>query len=464
MSSINTTNAFKCRKGELEEHNVPKTDLLKFVPRPSRPPIVVSHGIIGWLRKHLFSDLWNTLLTIAVFVLLYLLIKPFLDWALIKAVWSASNRRECLSISPDGACWAGVIRWFNNLIYGRYPDVLQWRVNLGFGIGLLWILPLTLKETKGKLLIGAVGVILYPFIASYLFLGGEHSLVHYIFACTAVAYLLLVYLETFLAHLGFKKNLGQIVEPFVERVFAKRTNSAGFIFILAGLTVLIALNLNRIELEFVPIDLWGGLFLTIIISGFSIVMALPIGILLALGRRSMMPVIRWFSIATIELVRSVPMITVLFMSVTMMPLFFPNTMELNKLVQVIIAVCIFAGAYMAETVRGGLQSIPRGQFDAAMSIGLGYWQTMFLIILPQALRAMIPNIVTSFISLFKDTTLVSIIGLFDIMLMARNISIDKNWFGLHSEPLVAISFLFFIFCYGMSQYSQRLEKKLNRDR
>ena len=230
------------------------------------------------------------------------------------------------------------------------------------------------------------------------------------------------------------------------------------------MTILIETTLQNQKLDHVPTDLWGGLFLTLIISGFSIVMALPIGIILALGRRSTMPVLRWFSIATIELVRSVPMITVLFMSVTMMPLFFPNTMDLNKLAQVIIAVCIFSGAYMAETVRGGLQSIARGQFDAAKSIGLGYWQTMFLIILPQALRVMIPNIVTSFISLFKDTTLVSIIGLFDIMLMARNISIDKDWFGLHSEPLVAISFLFFVFCYGMSQYSQYLEKKLNRNR
>jgi len=230
------------------------------------------------------------------------------------------------------------------------------------------------------------------------------------------------------------------------------------------LTFFTVVSFQNFHLKHVPIDRWGGLFLTVVISGFAIVMALPIGILLALGRRSTMPIIKWFSIATIELVRSVPMITVLFMSVTMMPLFFPNTMDLNKLAQVIIAVCIFAGAYMAETVRGGLQSIPRGQFDAAKSLGLGYWPTMFLIILPQALKAMIPNIVTSFISMFKDTTLVSIIGLFDIMLMARNISIDKNWYGLHSEPLVAISVLFFIVCYGMSQYSQHLEKKLKTDR
>jgi general L-amino acid transport system permease protein len=447
----------------LDENSIQKTALLTFKPSPSRPPIVVSHGISGWLRKHLFGGFWNTLLTIAVFTLLYLLLKPFLDWAIIKAVWSAANRRECLSISPDGACWAGVIRWFNNLIYGRYTDALQWRVNLGFAFGLLWVLPLALKKMKGKLMIGVSGVVLYPFLAAYLFLGGERGGFHYFVSCLALAYLVMLYLDSFLVVFKSRK-LGQILEPLLEPVFAKRANSAGLVLVLSGLTAVALTVFKGVEMQHVSIELWGGLFLTVIISGFSIAMALPIGILLALGRRSTMPIIRWFSIATIELVRSVPMITVLFMSVTMMPLFFPNTVDLNKLVQVIIAVCIFAGAYMAETVRGGLQSINKGQFDAAKSIGLSYWHTMFLIILPQALKAMIPNIVTSFISLFKDTTLVSIIGLFDIMLMARNISIDKNWFGMHTEPLVAISVLFFIFCYSMSQYSQRLEKKLNKSR
>jgi general L-amino acid transport system permease protein len=349
------------------------------------------------------------------------------------------------------------------LIYGRYPDDQVWRVNLGFAIGLLWILPLILKKIKGKLLIGAAGVVLYPFAASYLFLGGERGQLHYLLTCTAAGYLMFVYTNALFTYFA-RKTIPQIIEPFFDPFLGKRARAGAFILLPAGFTLCWFYFLKSADLEFVEIDLWGGLFLTLIISGFSIVMALPIGIFLALGRRSVLPVIKWFSIAVIELVRSVPMITVLFMSVTMMPLFFPNTMNLNKLAQVIIAVCIFSGAYMAETVRGGLQSIPKGQFDAAKSIGLGYWRAMFLIILPQALRAMIPNIVTSFISLFKDTTLVSIIGLFDIMLMARNISIDKNWFGLHTEPLVAISFLFFIFCYGMSQYSQYLEKKLKRDR
>ncbi|MCG8335059.1 MAG: amino acid ABC transporter permease [Proteobacteria bacterium] len=447
----------------MDEQTSADNQLLTFKPKPARPPIVVQHGVTGWLRKHLFGGFWNSLLTIAVFTLLYLLIKPFLDWALIEAVWSASNRRECLKLSPDGACWASVIRWFNNLIYGRYPDDLQWRVNLGFGIGIIWILPLFLKRLKGKLLIGIAWTVLYPFLAAYIFLGGDRGWFHFAVSCIALAALLVLYLNVLLLYLK-GESLQQRMDRLLKPLFHERSNAAGLVLVLILFSFVIGIIFRNFQLDHVAIEFWGGLFLTIIISGFSIVMALPIGIMLALGRRSTMPVIRWFSIATIEMVRSVPMITVLFMSVTMMPLFFPNTMDLNKLAQVIIAVCIFAGAYMAETVRGGLQSIPKGQFDAAMSIGLGYWQTMFLIILPQALKAMIPNIVTSFISLFKDTTLVSIIGLFDIMLMARNISIDKNWFGLHSEPLVAISVLFFIFCYGMSQYSQRLEKKLNTTR
>jgi len=447
----------------MNNQSTEKNTLLEFVPRPSRPPVIVTHGPVGWLKKNMFGNIWNSLLTVAVFALLFLLLKPFLEWTVLKAVWSASTRRECLSISPEGACWAGIFPWVNNLIYGLYPDNLQWRVTLGFGIGILWFIPLALEKIKQKMIIALMGVILLPFLANYLFLGGDRSRLHYTISCAALAYLLIIYVNIVLTYLG-RKRLEQYLEPFTERFFHKNATLPAHLVIWLTVTVPVAFILKTQALELVPVDAWGGLFLTLIISGVSIVMALPIGIILALGRRSEMVIIKWFSICTIELVRSVPMITVLFMSVTMLPLFFPNTMELNKLGQVLVAVCLFAGAYMAETVRGGLQAIPRGQYDAAKSVGLGYWYTMIFIILPQALRAMIPNIVTSFISLFKDTTLVSIIGLFDIMLMARNIAIDKNWLGLHSEPLVAISILFFVFCYTMSRYSQRLEKKLDTGR
>lgn len=447
----------------MADHQTEHRELLTFVPRPDRSPVTVSYGPVGWMKKNLFGNIWNTLLTVAVFSLLFVLLKPFIEWTVVKAVWSASSRRECMEMSPDGACWAGIIPWLNNLTYGLYPDNLQWRVNLGGGLGILWFIPLALKKVQKKITFALMGLLLYPFLANYLFLGGDRSIVHYITACSALAYLAMLYVNIGLTYLGGRR-LELYLEPLTERISPKRPALLGHLCVWLFATVFVAFIMRHQTLEHVPVDAWGGLFLTLIISGVSIVMALPVGIMLALGRRSEMPIIKWFSICTIELVRSVPMITVLFMSVTMLPLFFPNTMELNKLVQVLVAVCLFAGAYMAETVRGGLQAIPRGQYDAAKSMGLGYWPTMTLIILPQALRAMIPNIVTSFISLFKDTTLVSIIGLFDIMLMARNIAIDKDWLGLHAEPLVAISILFFVFCYSMSQYSQRLEKKLDNSR
>jgi general L-amino acid transport system permease protein len=209
---------------------------------------------------------------------------------------------------------------------------------------------------------------------------------------------------------------------------------------------------------------WGGLFLTLVISGIGITFSLPAGILLALGRRSKMPVISILSTAFIELFRSVPLITILFMFNTMMPLFMPAGAEVNQLLRAIVAVCLFAAAYMAEVVRGGLQAIPRGQYEAASSLGLGYWQTTWLIVMPQALKIMIPTIVGNFIGLFKDTTLVSIIGLFDLMNMARAIGEDSTWLGLFLEPFFVVSLIYFVFCFAMSSYSIGLEKKLGKGR
>ncbi len=262
----------------------PAAELKKFVPRPSRRPVVVSYGVTGWLKKHLFGGVWDTLLTIAVFSLLYLLLKPFLDWALFKAVWEASTRRECLDLSPEGACWAGVIRWFNNLIYGRYPNELQWRVNLGFAFGLLWIIPLALKQVKHKIIIGVMAVLLYPFLADYIFLGGDRSTLHGIFACLALGYLALTYINIIMVYTG-NRLLSQYLEPVLERLSMKHVELLSQLACLVILSFVIGVALHGVQLTHVPIDRWGGLFLTIIISGFAIVMALPIGILLALGRR-----------------------------------------------------------------------------------------------------------------------------------------------------------------------------------
>ncbi len=211
----------------------------------------------------------------------------------------------------------------------------------------------------------------------------------------------------------------------------------------------------------VDTHLWGGLLVTMIISLVGIVISLPIGIILALGRRSDMPIIRSFCTVYIEVWRGVPLITVLFMASVMLPLFMAGESETDKLVRALIGVVLFASAYMAEVVRGGLQAIPKGQYEAANALGLGYTQKMRLIILPQALKISIPSIVNTFIGLFKDTSLVLIIGMFDVLGIGQAANTDPNWLGFATESYVFVALIFWIFCFGMSRYSIYLENKLN---
>jgi len=214
-------------------------------------------------------------------------------------------------------------------------------------------------------------------------------------------------------------------------------------------------------LENVETPLWGGLFLTLVISLTGIVGSLPIGIVLALGRRSEMPIVKALCVGFIELWRGVPLITVLFMSSVMFPLFVPEGMSPDKLVRALIGVMLFSAAYLAEVIRGGLQAIPRGQTEAAQALGMSYWKIMGLIVMPQALKLVIPGIVSSFIALFKDTTLVLIIGLFDLLGSIQLVGTNPDWLGFSTEGYVFAAFIFWCFCFGMSRYSQHLEKKLN---
>lgn len=206
---------------------------------------------------------------------------------------------------------------------------------------------------------------------------------------------------------------------------------------------------------------WGGLMLTLVIAVVGIVLSLPFGILLALGRQSRLPVIRAAAITYIELWRGVPLITVLFMASVMLPLFFPEGVTLDKLLRAMVGIVLFQSAYIAEVVRGGLQAIPRGQYEAAEALGLGYWRTMGLIVLPQALTLVIPGIVNTFIALFKDTTLVLIIGLFDLLGIVQQAFADPNWLGYSVEGYLFAGLVFWAFCFGMSRYSQALERELH---
>lgn len=214
-------------------------------------------------------------------------------------------------------------------------------------------------------------------------------------------------------------------------------------------------------LTYVENSQWGGLPLTLILSTFGIALAFPLGIVLALGRRSNMPAIKSICVVYIELVRGVPLISLLFMSAVMLPLFLPEGMNIDKLLRAQIAIILFAAAYMAETIRGGLQAIPKGQFEGADSLGLSYWQQMRLIVLPQALKIVIPPLVGLFIALFKDTSLVVIIGIFDLTQAAKVALTDQAWRGFSVEVYIFISAIYFVFCYSMSKYSQSLEKRLS---
>ncbi len=355
---------------------------------PDMPPPASEVGVLGWLRKNLFSNWYYSLLTLLGLYILYLYVPPLVKWAFVDAVWGGEDRTAC-DAEGAGACWTFINVRFTQFMYGFYPDELQWRPNAAGLLLIALMVPLFIKSFKWKWLLGAFILLVYPFIAFVLIHGG---------------------------YFGF---------------------------------------------ELVETNKWGGLMLTLILSAVGIVASLPIGIVLALGRRSSMPIVKSVCVVYIEFWRGVPLITVLFMSSVMLPLFFPEGTDFDKLARAMIGIIMFQSAYMAEVVRGGLQAIPKGQYEAAASLGLTYWKSMGLIILPQALKLVIPGIVNTFIALFKDTTLVLIIGLFDLLAIIQQANSDPEWLGFDTEGYVFAGLVFWIFCFGMSRYSIALEEKLH---
>ncbi len=355
---------------------------------PDLPPPPSEVGVIGWLRKNLFSNWYYSLLTLFGFYILYLYVPPLFQWAFFDAVWGGEDRTGC-DAEGAGACWTFIHVRFTQFMYGFYPKELYWRPNTAGLLLIALTIPLFIKSFKWKWQLGGFILLVYPFIAFVLIHGG---------------------------YFGF---------------------------------------------ELVETNKWGGLMLTLILSSVGIVASLPIGILLALGRRSSMPIVKSVCVVYIEFWRGVPLITVLFMSSVMLPLFFPEGTDFDKLARAMIGIIMFQSAYMAEVVRGGLQAIPKGQYEAADSLGLTYWKSMGLIILPQALKLVIPGIVNTFIALFKDTTLVLIIGLFDLLAIIQQANSDPEWLGFDTEGYVFAGLIFWIFCFSMSRYSIALEQKLH---
>ena len=437
-------------------------EVIAFKRKPSRPAPRGTTGALGWLRAQLFYSWWSTILTLTVGYVLVSLLVNLYGWGIADAVWKADSRRQCLDESPYGACWAGIRTWFGSFLYGRYPESERWRVDVSFVILVLWLLPLWLGRVRAKAIIGITAALVFPFLASYLLSGGERGWIMQVMVPLAVAVFVFNWL-----HVALCLCTDQSMASWLSRlsgVGKKSTQSKTITLIsaCAALTAIVGLLLSDWSVVRIRTNLWGGLFVTFLITGVGVVASLPGGIALALMRRSRMPFLRACAITYIELVRSVPLITVLFFAVTMTPLFLPPDMAPNKLVLVLVAVSLFSAAYMAEVVRGGLAAIPLGQLEAAQSIGLGYGHTMGLIMLPQALRHMIPNIASQYIGLLKDTTVVAIVGLYDFLLMLRASGQNSVWIGFHIEPFVFGGAIYFSLCFAISRYSKSLESRAGR--
>jgi general L-amino acid transport system permease protein len=434
-------------------------EVVEFKPKPSRPAPRLTTGALGWLHTHLFYSWWSTAGTLVAGYFAGSFLVYLYGWGIADAVWQAGSRRECLDASPHGACWAGIGVWFESFLYGRYPVPERWRINLTFTILVLWLIPLWWPRVRARSVIAITAVSIFPFLAGYLLAGGERGwLMQFMMPLGIVVFIVNC------LHVAMCLLAGRSLASWFYGVTGlDRKSERAHWFAVAGVCALLAVIaaglLSNWSLPGIRTNLWGGLFVTFLIAGVGIVVSLPGGILLALIRRSRMPFMRACVIGYIEIVRSVPLVTVLFFAVTMTPLFLPPDMALNKLVLVLTAVSLFSTAYMAEVVRGGLQAVPLGQFEAAQSIGLGYWHMMRLIVLPQALRHMIPNIASQYIGLLKDTTVVSIVGLYDFLLMLRVPGQNSVWIGLYIEPFIFGGAVYFLLCYSISRYSRALERR-----
>jgi general L-amino acid transport system permease protein len=409
-------------------------------------PPVTETGALGWARKHLFSSWGNGITTVVLIVAIGWVLSWFLEWAVFTANISATTGAECRG---GGACWALIREKFRYIFFGSFPFEQHWRPLFAV-ITMLAMLVLTadrrMWNAKRLAMIWGVG----SFITFLLMFGQIHI---------PLSWMLFVALVVGGIGLSLRKGIGTARELNAYRALAA-IGAVGLVLRFVG--VLPAWSLPIAPLSYVETGLWGGLPVTIILATYGLLFAFPYGILLALGRRSNLPLIKGLCVGFIELIRGVPLISLLIMASVMLPLFLPSGVTIDKFLRAQVAVILFAGAYIAEIIRGGLQSLPKGQFEAADALGLNYVQKTSLIILPQALRVVIPPLINTFIGFFKDTSLVLIIGIFDFLNTANQALVDPNWAGFPGEVYIFAAFVYFCFCFSMSRYSKYLEVELNR--
>lgn len=416
------------------------------------PPPMTSAGIIGWLRQNLFGSWMNSVLTILSIGFIAIILWEVLPW-IVRSSWTASSLRECREAIDlawgdhvDGACWAVIRERYLQLIYGFYPSEQYWRANLAFILLLVSLAPILFPALPRQMLWFSAA---FPFLCFWLLWGGTLWLPIVAALGFAVGYLAFIAANRAAGQLA--GAIAALLAPVVWWIWLAAPVSR-------GLDSVIGIGIEPVESA-----KFGGFMLSVTIGITGIALSLPIGILLALGRQSGLVILKSLCVGFIEFIRGVPLITLLFVASTLLNIFMPPGTNFDIILRVVIMVTLFSSAYMAEVIRGGLAALPKGQFEAADSLGLDYWKRQRLVIMPQALKISIPAIVGNFIGLFKDTTLVSIIGLLDPIGLTNNIRADVNWNGIVWELYGFIALLFFIFCFSMSRYSMYLERKLNTD-
>jgi general L-amino acid transport system permease protein len=471
------------------------------MPEQSPPP--TEAGAIKWLRENLFSSWFNAILTVVSLYVIYWVVSHVAGW-MIFGIWDADSLTECRQIRDDlygegtsVACWAVITDRWPQLMFGFYPPAWEWiattlygaqlaeaggydavfgpgvdtdvtnafiammreqtsvftllvmgywRPVLAIALFLLAIVPVLYDSLPRKLMWFTA---ISPFLIYFFLWGGT------IWGPIAVAMGFVIGWAVFRFGAPVIGALGATIATFVVPIL--------YWLFLAGPIAGVLGNALPIGIEYVPSDDFGGFLLAFIIGIAGIVLSLPLGIVLALGRQSDLFIINKFSVIFIETIRGVPLIVWLFTASLLLNYFLPPGTNFDLMLRVIIMVTLFASAYIAEVIRGGLAALPRGQYEGADSLGLDYWQSMRLIILPQALKISIPGIVSTFIGLFKDTTLVVFIGLLDPIGLSNAIRATTDWNGIYWELFIFIGLCFFVCCYAMSQYSQWLERKLRTD-
>lgn len=414
------------------------------------PPPSERTNILGWMLKNLFNGWLNSILTIVSAYIIYVVVRGIAHWAVTEARWA---------VVPAN---------YRLFLVGQYPSMIPgetdyiWRIWLALYvlaavIGMSWGVWVKKRELVGWVVLlfpPAIG--LSPYVTNIVF-----RVLGWIFGVQDVFQFPGFSLHAWTLMIGMSVT-GLIFWALARRYAAalRRVVVAAWLLYFPVAVLLIGGLGENGFLKTIPTRFWGGLLLSLILTIVGIVASFPLGVLLALGRQSELPILHSLSVVYIEFIRGVPLISLLFMAQIMLPLFLPPNIVIDRVIRAMVAIVLFAAAYLAENVRGGLQAIPKGQYEAAYAIGLSGWQTMVFIILPQALRTVIPVLVSQFIALFKDTTLVAIVGLLDLLGIAQGVIANPKFIGTQREVFTFISVFYFVFTYAMSYASRRLEKAL----